>query len=136
SIQSTSSAGSSQVVVETDYGTDSDEVVRSLQRAVSQVESTLPDGVEPSVMAGGLADFPIVMLSVSSSGDVNELASDLEDVAVPELSDIEGVRSVAVTGEKPLQVEITVREDDLEDEGVSIDSLAGQIGRASCRVRV
>ncbi|HJG79547.1 MAG TPA: efflux RND transporter permease subunit [Brevibacterium senegalense] len=125
SIQSTSSAGSSQVVVETDYGTDSDEVVRSLQRAVSQVESTLPDGVEPSVMAGGLADFPIVMLSVSSSGDVNELASDLEDVAVPELSDIEGVRSVAVTGEKPLQVEITVREDDLEDEGVSIDSLAG-----------
>ena len=125
SIQSTSSAGSSQVVVETDYGTDSDEVVRSLQRAVSQVESSLPDGVEPSVMAGGLADFPIVMLSVSSSGDVNELASDLEDVAVPELSDIEGVRSVAITGEKPLQVEITVREDDLEDEGVSIDSLAG-----------
>ena len=125
SIQSTSTAGSSQVVVETDYGTDSDEVVRSLQRAVSQVESSLPDGVEPSVMAGGLADFPIVMLSVSSPGDVNELAADLEDVAVPELSDVEGVRSVVVTGQKPLQVEITVREDDLEDEGVSIDTLAG-----------
>ena len=70
--------------METDYGTDYDDVVRSLQRAVSQVESTLPDGVEPSVMAGGLADFPIVMLSVSSPGDVNELAADLEDVAVPE----------------------------------------------------
>ncbi len=125
SIQSTSSAGASQVIVETDYGTDSDDVVRSLQRAVSQVESQMPDGVEPSVMAGGLADFPIVMLSVSGPEDVNELAADLEDVAIPELNDIEGVRSATVTGDRPLQVNITVREDDLEDEGVSVDSLAG-----------
>nr|WP_232483584.1 efflux RND transporter permease subunit [Brevibacterium yomogidense] len=125
SLQSTSSSGSSQVIVETDYGTDSDEVVRSLQRAVSQVESQLPDGVEPSVMAGGLADFPIVMLSVSGPDDVNQLAADLEDVAIPELNDIEGVRSATVTGDRPLQVNITVREDDLEDEGVTIDALAG-----------
>ena len=125
SIQSTSSSGASQVIVETDYGTDSDDVVRSLQRAVSQVQSQMPDGVEPSVMAGGLADFPIVMLSVSGSEDVNALASDLEDVAVPELNAIEGVRSATVTGDRPLQVNITVREDDLEDEGVSVDSLAG-----------
>lgn len=125
SIQSTSSAGSSQVIVETDYDTDSDEVVRSLQRAVSQVESALPDGVEPSVLAGGLADFPIVMLSVSGPDDVNTLAAELEDIAVPEISDVDGVRSVVVTGDHPLQVEITVREDDLEDEGVSVDSLSG-----------
>ncbi|MGO1399033.1 MAG: efflux RND transporter permease subunit [Brevibacterium yomogidense] len=125
SIQSTSSSGSSQVIVETDYGTDSDDVVRSLQRAVSQVEAQMPDGVEPSVMAGGLADFPIVMLSVSGPEDVNQLASDLEDIAIPELNDIEGVRSATVTGDRPLQVNITVREDDLEDEGVSVDSLAG-----------
>lgn len=125
SIQSTSSSGSSQVIVETDYGTDSDDVVRSLQRAVSQVQAQMPDGVEPSVMSGGLADFPIVMLSVSGPEDVNQLASDLEDVAIPELNDIEGVRSATVTGDRPLQVNITVREDDLEDEGVSVDSLAG-----------
>ncbi|WP_246075936.1 efflux RND transporter permease subunit [Brevibacterium jeotgali] len=125
SIQSTSSSGASQVIVETDYGTDSDDVVRSLQRAVSQVQSQMPDGVEPSVMAGGLADFPIVMLSVSGPEDVGALASDLEDVAIPELNGIEGVRSATVTGDRPLQVNITVREDDLADEGVSVDSLAG-----------
>ncbi|HJE76431.1 MAG TPA: efflux RND transporter permease subunit, partial [Brevibacterium epidermidis] len=42
---STSSAGSSQITVGTKYGDDSDDVVRALQRAVSQVQPTLPDGV-------------------------------------------------------------------------------------------
>ena len=41
--------------------------------------------------SGGLADFPIVMLSVSCPEDVNQLHLDLEDVAIPELNDIEGV---------------------------------------------
>ncbi|WP_084500362.1 efflux RND transporter permease subunit [Brevibacterium album] len=125
SMQSTSAAGSSQIVVETDYGTDSDDVVRSLQRAVSQAQGQLPDGVEPTVFAGGLADFPVMMLTVTGGEDVESLAADMEDIAVPELQDVEGVRSVEVTGDRPMQVSITVREDDLEDEGVSIEALSG-----------
>ncbi|GAA2099259.1 efflux RND transporter permease subunit [Brevibacterium salitolerans] len=125
SVQSTSAAGSAQLVVETEYGTNSDDVVRSLQRAVSQVEGSLPDGVEPQVLAGGLADFPVMMLTVTGGEDVSALAADMRDVGVPELQDVDGVRSVDVTGDQPMQVSITAREDDLEDEGVSIDALSG-----------
>ncbi|MCK1803040.1 efflux RND transporter permease subunit [Brevibacterium sp. R8603A2] len=124
SVNSVSSTGSSQITVETSYGTNSDDVVRSLQRAVSQVESQLPDGVEPSVMSGSLADFPIIVMSVTGGDDTEQLAADLEDIAVPELRDIEGVREVQVTGDLPQEVAITVREDDLEDEGISVDQLA------------
>ncbi|MGW9826922.1 multidrug efflux pump subunit AcrB [Brevibacterium pityocampae] len=124
SVSSVSSTGSAQITVETAYGTSSDDIVRSLQRAVSQVESQLPDGVEPTVMSGGLDDFPIIVFSVTGGEDTDQLAADLEDIAVPELRDIEGVRQVEVAGDLPQEVAITVREDDLEDEGVSVDQLA------------
>ncbi|WP_344306253.1 efflux RND transporter permease subunit, partial [Brevibacterium samyangense] len=124
SVSSVSSTGSSQIIVETAYGTDSDDVVRSLQRAVSQVEGQLPDGVQPNVFAGGIDDFPVVQMSVIGNEDTEQLAQELEDIAVVELKKIDGVREASVDGGRTQQVSVTVREDDMEDEGVSVDSLA------------
>ncbi|GAA4284663.1 efflux RND transporter permease subunit [Brevibacterium daeguense] len=124
SVSSVSTTGSSQITVDTAYGNDSDDIVRALQRAVSQVESQLPDGVEPSVTAGSLDDFPVVVMSATGRADTEQLAADLEDIALPELEDVEGVRQAAVSGDPVFEVAVAVREDDLEDEGVSVDQLA------------
>ncbi len=124
-VSSVSMAGSSQVIVETKYGTSSDEIVRQLQRAVSQAQPQLPDGSEPEVFSASTADIPIAMLTVTGSDDPEALAQELDDVAVPELKRIDGVRAVDVTGAPVKEVSIEADEDKLEDEGLSPDALAG-----------
>ncbi|MDN5808121.1 MAG: efflux RND transporter permease subunit, partial [Brevibacterium sp.] len=122
---STSSAGSSSITVSTKYGEDSDDVVKALQRAVSQVQGTLPDGVEPNVMTAGTDDIPVLALSVTSDANEDKLAANLNDIAEPELKKIDGVSQVMIAGAKTKQVEITIRQDDLEDEGANLDEIAG-----------
>lgn len=125
SVSSVSTSGSSQVIVETKYGTSSDEIVRQLQRAVSQVQPQLPDGSEPEVFAASTSDIPVAMLTVTGGDNPEALAQELDDVAVPELKRVEGVRDVEVTGAPEKEVVIDVDEDKLEDEGLSADVLAG-----------
>lgn len=122
---STSSAGSSSITVSTEYGEDSDDVVKSLQRAVSQVQATLPDGVEPTVNTTGTDDIPVLALSVTSDAQEDKLAANLNDIAEPELKKIDGVSQVMIAGAKTKQVEVTIRRDDLEDEGANLDEIAG-----------
>ncbi|WP_164742775.1 efflux RND transporter permease subunit [Brevibacterium linens] len=122
---STSSAGSAQITVGTKYGDDSDDVVRALQRAVSQVQPTLPDGVEPNVMMMGTDDIPVLALSVTSDADEDQLAANLEDMVEPELKKVDGVSQVQIAGATTKQVEISIRRDDLEDEGANLDEVAG-----------
>ncbi|MGO2037273.1 MAG: efflux RND transporter permease subunit [Brevibacterium sp.] len=122
---STASAGSAQITVSTKYGDDSDDVIKALQRAVAQVQPQLPDGVEPDVNMMGTDDIPVVALSVTSDADEDKLASNLDDIAEPELKKIDGVSQVMISGQKTKQVEITIRRDDLEDEGASLDEIAG-----------
>ncbi|MCT1655795.1 efflux RND transporter permease subunit [Brevibacterium luteolum] len=125
SVSSVSTSGSSQVIVETKYGTSSDEIVRQLQRAVSQIQPQLPDGSEPEVFAASTSDIPVAMLTVTGGDNPEALAQELDDVAVPELKRVEGVRDVEVTGAPEKEVVIDVDEDKLEDEGLSADVLAG-----------
>jgi multidrug efflux pump subunit AcrB len=122
---STSSAGSSQITVSTKYGDDSDDVVRALQRAVSQVQPTLPDGVEPNVVMMGTDDIPVLALSVTSDAGEDQLAANLEDIVEPELKKVDGVSQVQIAGAKTKQVEISIRRDDLEDERANLDEVAG-----------
>ncbi|WP_309130590.1 efflux RND transporter permease subunit [Brevibacterium sp.] len=124
-VTSVSSAGSSSITVSTDYGENSDDVVRALQRAISEVESRLPDGVEPSVFTAGTDDIPVLAMSVTSDAEPDRLAATLEDIAKPELTKIDGVSQVTIAGARTKQVEIRIRPGDLEDEGASLDEIAG-----------
>ncbi len=109
----------------TKYGVNSDDIVRSLQRAVSQVQSQLPDGVEPNVLTLSTDDIPVLALSVTSDANEDKLAAQLTDIVEPELKKVDGVSQVQIAGAKTKQVEIRIRQNDLEDEGVSLDEVAG-----------
>ncbi|MFD0774249.1 efflux RND transporter permease subunit, partial [Streptomonospora algeriensis] len=120
SYTSTSQTGSVQVTAEFDYGDESDAVVRDVQQAVDQAEPMLPDDVDPSVMAFGTDDIPVVMLAAGAGdGDAQALADPLEEQVVPELESIDGVRAATVTGVRESSVVITPDDDALEDEGLS-----------------
>jgi HAE1 family hydrophobic/amphiphilic exporter-1 len=120
---STSSAGLALVVVTLTYGTDLDAAQQEVEQAVNGL-SALPEGVEPTVFAGSLDDFPIVQLSVTSDTDTTELASRLEKTALPELRAIEGVREVTLTGTATPRVEVELDQRAAAAAGVSAATVA------------
>ncbi|MCM3686749.1 efflux RND transporter permease subunit [Kocuria rosea] len=95
---STSSSGLSSIRLGFEYGTNLDRARNQVERAISNTAGQLPEDVEPTSFAGSVADFPILFLAVSSDQELSALAADLERLTVPELQQIEGVRSAEVSG--------------------------------------
>ncbi|RNL83536.1 efflux RND transporter permease subunit [Halostreptopolyspora alba] len=125
---STSSNGSSSITAEFDYEDETEDVVRSTQQAIDQVEPMLPDGVDPSVMSFGTDDLPVVMLAAGAGdGDEQELAEPIEEQLIPDLESIDGVRAAQLTGVQDQTVTVTPDEDDLEDEDLTSEDVTGAL---------
>ncbi|MBR8744619.1 efflux RND transporter permease subunit [Nocardiopsis sp. MG754419] len=124
-ITSTSSTGSAQIMAEFDYGRDQDALVRETQVAVDQISSSLPDDVTTSVSAMSMDMMPVMLLAAGSeNGDEQAMASTIENVLIPDLESVPGVRSADLTGLPEERVEITPDEDELADAGVSVQELS------------
>jgi HAE1 family hydrophobic/amphiphilic exporter-1 len=117
SVTSTSNEGSATVQVAFEFGTDIDAAVNQLTTSVNRIQPTLPDGVEPTIFAGSTDDIPAIVLA-ASGGDQAALATKLNQTVVPELSEIDGVRDVTVTGTRKQQVVITPDRAKLAASGV------------------
>ena len=106
-VQSTSSNGIATITVEWEYGLDPDKVVADIRNAVDGIKPTLPDQVETDVITGRTDDIPVLLLAVASDAPLDQAGRRVENIAVPELSGIDGVRSVTVTGENTTQLLVT-----------------------------
>ncbi|MFI2103257.1 efflux RND transporter permease subunit [Isoptericola sp. NPDC019693] len=130
SIGSTASTGSSVTTVQFEYGTDMDAATQRLQTAVTRIQSQLPEDVEPQVVTGSLDDLPVIQLAAAGSQDAGEdvdpaaLADTVDTVVVPALEDLDGVRSVAVTGGETDQVLVDVKTKKLAEAGLTTQDVA------------
>ncbi|MFG3640540.1 efflux RND transporter permease subunit [Micromonospora sp. NPDC047762] len=106
-VTSTSREGAATVQVTYEFGTDLDDVVNKMQTALSRIDSQLPEGVDPQVIAGSTDDLPAVVLAATGTADERALAEKLRATVVPELEGIEGVRTVEVTGTRDDVVVVT-----------------------------
>jgi HAE1 family hydrophobic/amphiphilic exporter-1 len=125
-IGSTASTGSSVTTVQFAYGTDMDAATQRLQTAVTRTQSMLPDDVEPQVVTGSLDDLPVIQLAASGTDDsvsADALADTVDTVVVPALEDVDGVRSVAVTGGETDQVLVDVDPEELAAAGLTTDDV-------------
>ncbi|PWV58185.1 efflux RND transporter permease subunit [Nocardiopsis sp. L17-MgMaSL7] len=124
-ITSTSTTGSAQIMAEFDYDRDQDALVRETQVAVDQISGLLPDDASTSVMALSMDMMPVMMLAASSeNGDEQSMAASIENVLIPELESVPGVRSANLSGVPDQRVEVTPDEDELSDAGISTQDLA------------
>ncbi|GAA3128623.1 efflux RND transporter permease subunit [Streptosporangium carneum] len=123
-VTSTSREGMSQVQVAFEYGTDIDASVGKMQQAISRIESQLPDGVDPQVLAGGTDDIPVMVLAVAAGGDERATADKLRRVVVPQLQGVDGVREATVTGTRDETVVITPDSKELAKRGLAPTAVA------------
>ncbi|NLU76822.1 efflux RND transporter permease subunit [Micromonospora sp. HNM0581] len=105
SVISTSREGLTTIQVQYEFGTELDDMVNRMQTAINR--TSLPDGVDPQVIAGSTDDLPAVVLAASGDDDERTLAGKLRDTVVPELAAIDGVRGVELTGVRDELVVIT-----------------------------
>jgi HAE1 family hydrophobic/amphiphilic exporter-1 len=117
-VTSTSASNVATISMTWDYGDDAGEMVNQLNTAVDSISSSLPSSVTTRVITGGLDDMPVLMLAVSSAEDLTTLSKNMDDIAVPDLKGIEGVRDVTVSGEEGKEISIVLDQGKVQDKGV------------------
>ncbi|WP_022910094.1 efflux RND transporter permease subunit [Aestuariimicrobium kwangyangense] len=108
SSESTSSTGQSVVIATMKYGSSMNAVQQDVQAAISRIAGVLPDGVDTQVITGSFDSIPVLVLSVADSTNAPDLAQRLNDLVVPRLERLDGVRSVEVSGAPARQVQVTL----------------------------
>ena len=108
SLNSTASSSVSTTTVMFEYGTDMPTALADLRSGVDTVSPQLPDDVETQIFAGSIDDLPVLQLAVAGAADADALTGTVDDIIVPELEDIEGVRSVTVSGVATREIKVDV----------------------------
>nr|WP_241249557.1 efflux RND transporter permease subunit [Agrococcus sp. KRD186] len=123
----TSSTGSSVVVAQFAYGVNMATTEQRVQQAVNRIASQLPEGVEPTVLTGSIADFPVLQLAVTGGDDTAALVDRIETIAVPQLERTEGVRAVQLQGAPGQRITISPDDEALTAAGLSRQSIRDAI---------
>ena len=119
SVQSFSSENRSIILASFEFGTDMEKVEGNLNSSINGI--SFPDGVvEPIVGRINPDSFPVLQLSVTGERELVELQDILDSRIMPEISGVEGVFRVEVTGEVQQQAQIVVDPDRMRDKGVSL----------------
>jgi HAE1 family hydrophobic/amphiphilic exporter-1 len=130
SVFSNSYSNMANLQVEYEYGVDMDEAKRALKSALEAV--TLPEGAqEPTVTAISMNMMPVAALSVASTTeDIVELTSTVEEILLPKIEKIDGVASATIAGQHIEEVQLTYNEEKMAELGLTEESVK-QIIQAS-----
>ncbi|MEV8337028.1 efflux RND transporter permease subunit [Leucobacter sp. NPDC077196] len=121
----TSSTGTSTVLAEFTYGVDLASTEQKVERAISRISQLLPEAADTQVLSGTIDDFPVIQIAVTpAEGETLESTAALVDrVAIPDLSDVDGVRDAQLSGARPDQITIQPNFEALAAQGLSAQSI-------------
>ncbi|TDP88777.1 HAE1 family hydrophobic/amphiphilic exporter-1 [Halanaerobium saccharolyticum] len=125
-ITSTSSRGSSTVVVEFNWGRDMDFAVQDLREQVDLVSSmSLPENANsPMIFKFDPSMIPIMVYGVSAQGlEIDELKKEVEDELIPRLERISGVAQVNMQGGLTREIIISLKRDKLSHYNLNFDTI-------------
>ncbi|BAY28051.1 acriflavin resistance protein [Calothrix sp. NIES-2100] len=132
SMNSTSSKGSSQIVLQFDLSRDIDGAAQDVQAAIAQATKQLPSDMPspPSYKKVNPAQQPILYITLSSDlvplSDIDKYA---EETLAERLSMVDGVAQVLVYGSQKYAVRIEVDPQSLKAKGLGIDDVAKAIAQ-------
>lgn len=128
SMTSRSSEGSSSTTLEFDYSVDMDAKYDEINEALTRLR--LPDSCDdPTIMEMSMDSSSIMELSIQAKSDDN-IYSYIENTIVPEFEKISGVSSVSMRGGTREYVKVELKEEELEQYGLSLSSVSNAIASA------
>ncbi|MCM3787745.1 efflux RND transporter permease subunit [Domibacillus indicus] len=124
-ISSTSQEGSNFILLEFSWSTSIDDVQNDILQRIGQ--TPMPDGAgEPQLLKFDPSQFPIIQLSLQAGAeeDLERLAEALQT----NLSSVEGVANVSVTGTTADEVIVELDEEKLKEYGLGQSDVVQVIG--------
>ncbi|CAK6491218.1 Multidrug resistance protein MdtC [Pantoea sp. Nvir] len=133
---STSSLGSTRIILVLDFDRDINGAARDVQAAINAAQSLLPTGMpsRPTWRKVNPSDAPIMIMTLTSDiynpGQLYDYAS---TQLAQKLSQIEGVGDVTVGGSSLPAVRVALNPQALFNQGVSLDAVREAIANANQR---
>jgi len=126
-LTSTSAEGVSIVVAEFEPDSNIEDALQRVRDRVSRARPKLPDDVdESSVREISFSDIPVVLINIAGPVDEEQLKLLAEDLQ-EELTRVNGVLDVKLSGGKEREVQVQVFPERLAHYGLSLRDIAGAI---------
>ncbi|TCV91923.1 multidrug efflux RND transporter permease subunit MdtC [Biostraticola tofi] len=135
-MSSSSSLGSSRIILVFDYDRDINGAARDVQAALNAAQSLLPTGMpsRPRYRKVNPSDAPVMILSLTSDtysqGQLYDIAS---TQLAQKISQLDGVGDVTVGGGSLPAVRVDLNPQALFNQGVSLDQVRQAISQANVR---
>ena len=124
-ITSTSSKGSSMVIMEFTYGTDLSDASNSLRDMLERTRNIMPTGADsPLIFKFDPSMIPIMGLTVTSDKRTpEELREIAEDTIVPRIEQTPGVATASVNGGREKIIRVAIPQSRLEAYGLTVTQI-------------
>jgi len=129
-VNSTSSRGTSTVVVEFNWGRDMDFAVQDLREQVDLISSSvLPEDADsPMIFKFDPSMMPIMNYGVSAAGlKIDELKDEVDDDLIPRLERISGVAQVNMQGGLTREIVVSLKRDRLSHYNLDFETIINLI---------
>jgi HAE1 family hydrophobic/amphiphilic exporter-1 len=124
SVNSTSSKGSSMVMMEFTYGTDLADASNSIRDALERVRNYLPTGADtPMIFKFDPSMIPIMGLIVTGNRSPEELREITETTIVPRIEQVPGVATASVNGGRTKIIRVEIPQNRLEAYGLTVTDI-------------
>ncbi len=119
-IRSMSMENVSLVLVDFEWGSNMDASMRDLQTSLNTVAPLFPtEATAPIVMQTDPSQWPLMIVSVSGTGDIVELTRQVEQYVLPRLQGLPGVASVEILGGAHEEISVRYDSDALQAHNVT-----------------
>ncbi|MDR1986942.1 MAG: efflux RND transporter permease subunit [Treponema sp.] len=134
-VTSTSSKGSSMVMMEFTYGTDLVDASNSVRDALEQVRSYLPTEAEsPMIFRFDPSMIPIMGLMVTGNRSPEELRELAEDTIIPRIEQTPGVATASVNGGREKIIRVEIPQSRLEAYGLTVTQMQQMLASQNLQV--
>jgi len=124
-ITTTSSSGSSVIILEFAEGTDMDFAALRMRENIDMFRRALPDGVEPRVMQIDPNMMTGFTIGITGEFDMVTLKDMVDDYVVLRMEQLDGVGSVSLSGGMERIINVELHPDKLISYGIASQQIAG-----------
>ncbi|GHV91738.1 multidrug ABC transporter [Spirochaetia bacterium] len=135
-VTSTSSKGSSMVIMQFTYGTDLADASNSVRDSLERVRNYMPTGADtPMIFKFDPSMIPIMGLMVTAPNrSAEELREITEDTIIPRIEQTPGVATASVMGGRQKIIRVEIPQSRLEAYGLTVTQIQQMLGSQNQQV--